>query len=854
MAYRLAVDLGTTNVVATVAVDGSPVDVLVLGSPGPYVSSSVFVADDALVVGDEAASRGAVDPGRLLSDPRGGLGRDQPSVVGGQEVSAEQATAAVLTFVRDRAVQRFGAPPAETVLTFPVRWNEYQQACFDRAVAEADLGPTVLCSEAQAAAATFDAREPLAPADRFAVVDLGGGSCEVTVLTRAADGFDVTGAPEGGEHPSGADVDEAVYRLVLGSLGERGRGLQPDDPPTRDLLAGLRRRCVVAKEVLSEATEAEVAVSLPDFSSSVRLTRTEVESLVRPTLRGAVTMVTRVLRTAGTAAGDLTAIVLVGGCCRMPLVAELLQREFRTRLAIGARPELDVAVGALLRSGSGRGVVAPQLAGAAQPGRPGDEAAGDAPDAPSAAAAPATAPVSAAGTAAETPAAVVAAAVAPVAVTTAAVGVPMDSASPVEAAADGEDLAPTVADDRPAATTPPAPIGAVPTPPPDTDPTEEIPVVPPVALLDQPAAPSEPVADDPYRDHRSDNPVPGFGDDEWDDDPEQGYPEQGYPEQGYAQQGHAQQGHAQQGHAAAGLPGAGLPRSGPTGAAGLGPGVRSGTDPGDVDDDGGRAGAAAQPGDGPDWVAADQRGQSASARLPTAAGTRAPGRAPAGTAGPAPTGPRRASRLPARTAGHPALRHPWAGRSGGIPAGARRDGLGWTVRLPRPGDRHHRGGRGAGRRDHRRRLLVHPAQGVGDRDAVGPRVASSADERTAGHPHPQWLTVGHPVPRCERRPHPGQQQPGRHTIDPAGCQGAAGRRRHPAERGGGSDAARGRGRAHPVPGRHRGQGRAHGPAVAVRQQREPDDAARPYLGRLPQRGRAPGDGVRRVGRPQAVRP
>ena len=42
-------------------------------------------------------------------------------------------------------------------------------------------------------------------------------------------------------------------------------------------------------------------------------------------------MATRVFRGAGVRATDLAAIVLVGGCCRMPIVGDLLQREFERR-------------------------------------------------------------------------------------------------------------------------------------------------------------------------------------------------------------------------------------------------------------------------------------------------------------------------------------------------------------------------------------------------------------------------------------------------------------------------------------------------------------------------------------------
>ena len=162
MAYRLGIDLGTTNTVATVAVDGAPVEMVSLGINTPQMRSMLFVGDDGrLLVGDSAVSRGTADPSRLIVDPRRQLGADVPLIVGGREVSAEEATAAVLSFVRDRATAQLGGAPTETVVSYPARWSEYPLECFDRAITAADLGPVRRCTEAEAAAATYAARHAL---------------------------------------------------------------------------------------------------------------------------------------------------------------------------------------------------------------------------------------------------------------------------------------------------------------------------------------------------------------------------------------------------------------------------------------------------------------------------------------------------------------------------------------------------------------------------------------------------------------------------------------------------------------------------------------------------------------------
>ena len=203
MAYRLGIDLGTTNTVASVVVDGALLRLVVLGARSQETRTMLYLAEDGQVVaGDEAADRGASDPTRLIMDPRRELGTDLPMIIGGQQVTPEQATVELINFVVGRATAEQHEAPSETVLGHPAYWDEYKVECFDRAIAAANLGSVRRCTNAEAAVATHAAREPLSNGQRVAVYDLGGGSCEVTVLEKTAAGAAILGASEGADHPS----------------------------------------------------------------------------------------------------------------------------------------------------------------------------------------------------------------------------------------------------------------------------------------------------------------------------------------------------------------------------------------------------------------------------------------------------------------------------------------------------------------------------------------------------------------------------------------------------------------------------------------------------------------------------
>ena len=81
----------------------------------------------------------------------------------------------------------------------------------------------------------------------------------------------------------------------------------------------------------------------------MRLTRGEFDDMLRPAIGETVSATRRVLESSGVEPGDLSAIVLVGGSSRIPLVSEMLSAAFGRPLALDNHPKHDVALGAAIR-------------------------------------------------------------------------------------------------------------------------------------------------------------------------------------------------------------------------------------------------------------------------------------------------------------------------------------------------------------------------------------------------------------------------------------------------------------------------------------------------------------------------
>ncbi|NKE61927.1 type VII secretion-associated protein [Lentzea sp. PSKA42] len=348
MSLHVAVDFGTSSTCVAISVNGREPQVVVFDGQ-PLVPSAVFAAaDGTLFVGQEAERQAAVDPARYEPHPKRRVDEGE-LLLGSTVLPVVDVVRAVLTRAVGEARRVGGGAPVDLlVLTHPADWGTVRT----RVLLQAARGlgrELVLVPEPVAAAVFHSASHSIPDGAALAVLDLGGGTVDASVVARAGKSFRVLSA-KGDPSFGGADIDQALLEHVGGLVAAK------DPEAWRQLVEGRemadrRKRRVLrqdvrgAKETLSR--HAYTDVPMPPPFPDAHVTRSDLEQLITSPLSRAAALAGAAVRDAGLAPQQLAGVFLVGGSSRIPLVARLVHEHTRVVPTSIDQPETVVARGAL---------------------------------------------------------------------------------------------------------------------------------------------------------------------------------------------------------------------------------------------------------------------------------------------------------------------------------------------------------------------------------------------------------------------------------------------------------------------------------------------------------------------------
>jgi len=342
----VGIDLGTTNSLVGLIVDGKPK--LIPNAFGSVLTPSVVGLDDsgALLVGAPAKERLISHPHLTAASFKRYMGTNQEFEFGPRRFRAEELSALVLKSLKQDAETFLGAPVDEAIITVPAYFNDTQRKATIAAGKLAGFHVERLLNEPTAAALAHGIANREAEST-YLVFDLGGGTFDVSIV-ELFDGVIEVHASSGDNFLGGDDFRDQLVKVFL---AEHATALKIDAlKPPRELLERVSRQAEIAKRELSSAPRALMRVVWEDREIHWEITGTDFERHCEPLLDRLSRPIQQALRDARMRTNKLDEIVLVGGATRMPMVRRLVTKLFGRFPVVDINPDEAIAQGAAVQA------------------------------------------------------------------------------------------------------------------------------------------------------------------------------------------------------------------------------------------------------------------------------------------------------------------------------------------------------------------------------------------------------------------------------------------------------------------------------------------------------------------------
>lgn len=317
----IGIDLGTTNSVICEYYRGEKRILSVEGSE--TVPSVIYINDGKTVVGKSAKSRLLINSDQCLSSTKREIGTKSKwtKKIDGKTYTPLDAARIILSYLKEQVED-----VENVVITVPAYFEDDQRKQTLDAAKEAGLNVLRLLPEPTAAAISYGLNKE--KDQTIAVIDLGGGTFDVSILEVVSNNFTVK-AVDGNHRLGGDDFDNAIVNFLNNQIQEEfGKSLKKDQIAQQKLKEEAER----VKIALATAKSDSIFISelAPGITIEIdKFTRVQFKELIQEHLNEIVEKTKDVIRQAKLTKDDINRFVLVGGSCKHPLVQEVIEEHFR---------------------------------------------------------------------------------------------------------------------------------------------------------------------------------------------------------------------------------------------------------------------------------------------------------------------------------------------------------------------------------------------------------------------------------------------------------------------------------------------------------------------------------------------
>lgn len=345
----VGIDLGTTNSVVAVVINGKP-QVFQIDNQNGMPSIVGLSPSGTLVTGIAARNQLAAFPDRTVASIKRKMGTMEQVSLGEETYTPPEISAMILRRLRDIASRALGCDVQRAVITVPAYFDEHQRQATRQAGELAGLRVERIINEPTAATLVYHVDKH----DRkhIAVYDLGGGTFDVSIVRLEAGVIEVL-ASQGDTKLGGDDFDHLLLDFVAEDFSKKHDIDLRKEPQAKFRLL---QACEQAKIRLSEMETVSITEEFiaekngQPLHVQITISRDEMDNMILPQIDRTISCVSKALRDASMTIHQMDDLVLVGGSTRIPLVSARLREQFLRQPSRAVDPDLAVALGAAVQA------------------------------------------------------------------------------------------------------------------------------------------------------------------------------------------------------------------------------------------------------------------------------------------------------------------------------------------------------------------------------------------------------------------------------------------------------------------------------------------------------------------------
>lgn len=358
----IGIDLGTTNSLATVFINGE--STLIPNEYGEFLTPSVvsLTEKNEIIVGKAAKERLISHPEKTVNIFKRTMGTEKKYSLGRKSYTSEELSAFVLQSLKADAEKFLNEKITEAVISVPAYFDDARRQATKRAGDIAGLKVERIINEPSAAAlacrvqkrkeivantvlSVFQNEEVEEVDDiddiddqTYMIFDFGGGTLDVSLVECFENVISVT-AVSGNNHLGGSDIDKAIAKAFC---SENGLIFDKLDIQTLKMIL---KQAEKSKIALTDKKETVMRVQVNRQEYVMDINQEKLIKICADVLQQILAPISQVLKDSQTLISEIDDVVLIGGSGKMPIIANFLEVSLGKRPITIGSPDTMVAIG-----------------------------------------------------------------------------------------------------------------------------------------------------------------------------------------------------------------------------------------------------------------------------------------------------------------------------------------------------------------------------------------------------------------------------------------------------------------------------------------------------------------------------